>query len=70
MRVLLTFLLCSFISGNPYFPGETWETKTIDEVGLDELKVEELFTYLSDDATMSAVLIKDGYIIKNNMRRF
>ncbi len=65
MRVLLTFLLCSFISGNPYFPGDTWETKTIDEVGLDELKVEELFNLsFSDDATMSAVLIKDGYIIK------
>ena len=65
MRVLSIFLLCGYIFANPYFPGDAWETKNHDEVGLDELKIEELFELtFSDDATMSAVLIKDGYIIK------
>ena len=65
MRVLSIFLLCGYIFANPYFPGDAWETKNHDEVGLDKLKIEELFELtFSDDATMSAVLIKDGYIIK------
>ena len=65
MRVLSIFLLCCYIFANPYFPGDAWETKNHDEVGLDKLKIEELFELtFSDDATMSAVLIKDGYIIK------
>ena len=65
MRVLSIFLLCGYIFANPYFPDDTWETKNHDEVGLDKLKIEELFDLtFSDDATMSAVLIKDGYIIK------
>ena len=65
MRVFSIFLLCGYIFANPYFPGDAWETKNHDEVGLDKLKIEELFELtFSDDATMSAVLIKDGYIIK------
>ena len=65
MRVLSIFLLCGYIFANPYFPDDAWETKNHDEVGLDKLKIEELFDLtFSDDATMSAVLIKDGYIIK------
>tara|TARA_Y100001936_G_scaffold73525_1_gene72359 strand:+ start:446 stop:1642 length:1197 start_codon:yes stop_codon:yes gene_type:complete len=65
MRVLSIFLLCGYIFADPYFPDDSWESKNHDEVGLDKLKIEELFELtFSDDATMSAVLIKDGYIIK------
>ena len=47
------------------FPDDNWETKNYDEVGLDKSKIDNLFDLtFSDDATMSAVLIKDGYIIR------
>ena len=65
MRVLSIFLLCVCIFADPYFPDDNWETKNYDEVGLDESKIDNLFELtFSDDATMSAVLIKDGYIIR------
>ena len=41
-----------------------WETASVEEVGLAESKVAELFEMtFEDDATMSAILIKDGYIV-------
>ncbi len=65
MRVLSIFLLSGCIFVDPYFPDDNWETKNHDEVGLDESKIDNLFELtFSDDATMSAVLIKDGYIIR------
>ena len=65
MRVLSIFLLCGCIFADPYFPDDNWETKNYDEVGLDESKIDNLFELtFSDVATMSAVLIKDGYIIR------
>ena len=65
MRVLILFFISLLVISEDYFPGEEWATATADEVGLDESKIEKLFDMtFEDDATMSAVLIKDGYIVK------
>ena len=65
MRVLILFFISLLVISEDYFPGEEWATASADEVGLDESKIEKLFDMtFEDDATMSAVLIKDGYIVK------
>ena len=64
MRVLILFFITLFTLAEDYFPGENWETASVEEVGLAENKVAELFEMtFEDDATMSAILIKDGYIV-------
>ena len=64
MRVLILFFITLFTLAEDYFPGENWETASAEEVGLAESKVAELFEMtFEDDATMSAILIKDGYIV-------
>ena len=64
MRVLIIFFITLFTLAEDYFPGENWKTASVEEVGLAENKVAELFEMtFEDDATMSAVLIKDGYIV-------
>lgn len=64
MRVLILFFITLFTLAEDYFPGENWETASVEEVGLAESKVAELFEMtFEDDATMSAILIKDGYIV-------
>ena len=64
MRVLIIFFITLFTLAEDYFPGENWETASAEEVGLAESKVAELFEMtFEDDATMSAILIKDGYIV-------
>ena len=73
MRLLITLLISSFTiaeasaeaSAEAYFPGNTWETRTAQESNLNEGQLDKLFELtFSDQATMGAVLIKDGYIVK------
>ena len=65
MRLLITLLISSFTIAEAYFPGSTWETRTAQESNLNEEQIDKLFDLtFSDQATMGAVLIKDGYIVK------
>jgi hypothetical protein len=43
MRVLILFFITLFTLAEDYFPGENWETASVEEVGLAESKVAELF---------------------------
>lgn len=65
MRLLITLLISSFTIAEAYFPDNTWETRTAQESSLNEEQIDKLFDLtFSDQATMGAVLIKDGYIVK------
>ena len=65
MRVLILFLFSIFAFSEDYYPGADWQSIEAVEVGLDEEKIERLFELsFEDDSTMSAVLIRDGYIVK------
>ena len=69
MPLLITLLILSFTiseaSSEAYFPDNTWKTRTAQESNLNEEQLNKLFELtFSDQATMSAVLIKDGYIVK------
>ena len=65
MRLLITLLISSFTIAEAYFPDNTWETRTAQESNLNEEQIDKLFDLtFSDQATMGAVLIKDGYIVK------
>ena len=65
MRLLITLLISSFAIAEAYFPDNTWETRTAQESNLNEEQIDKLFDLtFSDQATMGAVLIKDGYIVK------
>ena len=65
MRLAIIFLISLSAFADKYFPNGEWETANADQVGLDQEKIDKLFTMtFDDDATMSAVLIKDGYIIQ------
>jgi len=69
MRLLITLLISSFTiaeaSAEAYFPGNTWEARTAQELNLNEEQLDKLFELtFNDQATMGAVLIKDGYIVK------
>ena len=65
MRLIIIYLLTFFVFANDYFPGDNWETRDGSSLGLDEAKIDKLFKLtFEDSATMSAVLIKDGYIVK------
>ena len=65
MRLAIIFLISLSVFADKYFPDGEWETAKPDQVGLDQEKIDKLFKMtFDDDATMSAVLIKDGYIIQ------
>lgn len=63
--VLLLILFSSLHADVAVFPEQEWESKTPDSVGIESEKVEYLFDLaFQDQATQSAVLIKNGYIIE------
>ena len=63
--VLLLILFSNLHADVTVFPKQEWESKTPDSVGIESEKVEYLFDLaFQDQATQSAVLIKNGYIIK------
>jgi len=69
MRLATILLISFFINfkalAETYFPSNTWETRTADDVNLNNDQINKLFKLtFSDNATMGAVLIKDGYIVK------
>ena len=65
MRVLILFFITLFTFAEEYFPSDDWDTASAENVGLDQSKIDELFGMtFEDQATMSAVLIKDGYIVQ------
>ena len=63
--VLLLILFSNLHADDAVFPEQEWESKTPDSLGIESEKVEYLFDLaFQDQATQSAVLIKNGYIIK------
>ena len=63
--ILLLILFSNLHADDAVFPEQEWESKTPDSVGIESEKVEHLFDLaFQDQATQSAVLIKNGYIIK------
>ena len=69
MLLIITLLILIFsitdVLAEEYFPGKTWETRTAQELSLSHKQIDKLFKLtFTDKATMGAVLIKDGYIIK------
>ena len=63
--ILLLILSSNLHADVAVFPEQEWESKTPDSVGIEGEKVEYLFDLaFQDQATQSAVLIKNGYIIK------
>ena len=63
--ILLQILFSNLHADVAVFPEQEWESKTPDSVGIESEKVEYLFDLaFQDQATQSAVLIKNGYIIK------
>ena len=65
MRLIIIYLLTFSVLANDYFPDDNWEARDGSSLGLDVAKIDKLFKLtFEDSATMSAVLIKDGYIVK------
>ena len=63
--ILLLILFSNLHADVAVFPKQEWESKTPDTLGIESEKVEYLFDLaFQDQATQSAVLIKNGYIIK------
>ena len=63
--ILLLILFSNLHADVAVFPEQEWESKTPDSVAIESEKVEYLFDLaFQDQATQSAVLIKNGYIIK------
>lgn len=63
--ILLLILFSNLHADDAVFPEQEWESKTPDSVGIENEKAEYLFDLaFQDQATQSAVLIKNGYIIK------
>ena len=63
--ILLLILFSNLHADVAVFPEQEWESKTPVSVGIESEKVEYLFDLaFQDQATQSAVLIKNGYIIK------
>ena len=63
--ILLLILFSNLHADVAVFPKQEWESKTPDTFGIESEKVEYLFDLaFQDQATQSAVLIKNGYIIK------
>ena len=65
MRLFYLILFAGSLFAEKYYPSEVWETREAEEVNLNQEAVNKLFQMtFEDQATMSAVLIKDGYIIE------
>ena len=63
--ILLLILFSNLHADVAVFPKQEWESNTPDTLGIESEKVEYLFDLaFQDQATQSAVLIKNGYIIK------
>ena len=63
--ILLLILFSNLHADVAIFPKQEWESNTPDTLGIESEKVEYLFDLaFQDQATQSAVLIKNGYIIK------
>ena len=63
--ILLLILSSNLHADVAVFPEKEWKSKMPDSVGIEGEKVEYLFDLaFQDQATQSAVLIKNGYIIK------
>ena len=63
--ILLQILFSNLHADVAVFPKQEWQSKTPDSVEIESEKVEYLFDLaFQDQATQSAVLIKNGYIIK------
>ena len=63
--ILLLILFSNLHADVTVFPKQEWESNTPDTLGIESEKVEYLFDLaFQDQATQSAVLIKNGYIIK------
>ena len=63
--ILLLILFSNLHADDAVFPEQEWESKTPDSLAIESEKVEYLFDLaFQDQATQSAVLIKNGYIIK------
>ena len=63
--ILLLILFSNLHADDAVFPEQEWESKTPDSVAIESEKVEYLFDLaFQDQATQSAVLIKNGYIIE------
>ena len=63
--ILLQILFSNLHADVAVFPEQEWESKAPDSVEIESEKVEYLFDLaFQDQATQSAVLIKNGYIIK------
>ena len=63
--ILLLILFSNLHADVAVFPEQEWESKTPESFGIESEKVEYLFDLaFQDQATQSAVLIKNGYIIK------
>ena len=65
MRLFYLILFAGSLFAEKYYPNEVWETREAEEVNLNQEAVNKLFQMtFEDQATMSAVLIKDGYIVE------
>ena len=65
MRLFYLILFAGSLLAEKYYPSEVWETREAEEVNLSQEAVNKLFQMtFEDQATMSAVLIKDGYIVE------
>jgi len=63
--ILLLILFSNLHADEAVFPEQEWQSRMPDSVGIESEKVEYLFDLaFQDQATQSAVLIKNGYIIK------
>jgi len=63
--ILLLILFSNLHADVAVFPEQEWESNMPESVGIESEKVEYLFDLaFQDQATQSAVLIKNGYIIK------
>lgn len=69
--ILLLILFSNLHADDAVFPEQEWESKTPDSVGIESEKAEYLFDLaFQDQATQSAVLIKNGYIIKERYSEY
>ena len=59
--LLISFLLTTKLSRN-VFSSDTWETRTADDVNLNNKQIDKLFRLTLKPCNMSAVLIKDGLL--------
>ena len=65
ISILVCILLCFPIKAENYYPSQSWQKKTAQSQGLNQVKVNALFdSIFEDSSTQAVVLIKNGYIVK------